>query len=60
MSVYIQNYVQYRLLIKGENNRRISGQYRLIQEERSIFWEVTVSVIAGEKSSYGHVSNCEG
>jgi len=60
MSVYRQNYVQYRVLIKGENNRTISGQYRLIQEERSIFREVTVSVIVGGKISYGHVSNCEG
>jgi len=47
-------------LIKGENNRTISGQHRLIQEERSTFWEATVSGIVGEKSSYGHASNCEG
>jgi len=29
----------------------------MIQEERSVFWEVTVSVIVKKKGSYEHVSN---
>jgi hypothetical protein len=32
---------------------------RVIHEERSIFLEVTVSVIVRKKSSYDHVSNSE-
>ena len=30
--------------------------YRVIQEERSMFWEVIISVVV-MKSSHGHVSN---
>jgi len=61
MSVYRLNYVQYRVLIKGENNRTINGQYRLTQKDRSMFWEVTVSVTVGKILHMdGHVSNCEG
>jgi hypothetical protein len=33
--------------------------YRVIEEEMSIFWEVTVSVIGRKKSSYEHVCNSE-
>jgi hypothetical protein len=33
--------------------------YRMPQEERSIFWEVTVSAILSEKSAYVHVSYSE-
>jgi hypothetical protein len=33
--------------------------YRMSHEERSIFWEVTVSVILSKKSVYVHVSYSE-
>lgn len=36
-----------------------AGLYRVIQEERSVFWEVLVSVIVRRKSLYEHVSSSE-
>lgn len=33
--------------------------YRVIHEERSVLWEVTVSVIVRKKSSYEYVCNYE-
>jgi hypothetical protein len=33
--------------------------YRVSQEERSIFWEVMISVILSKKSVYAHVSYSE-
>ena len=33
--------------------------YRVIQEKRAIFWEMIVSVVVRNKSSYEHVSNSE-
>ena len=32
-------------------------RYRVIQEERSIYWEVLLPVIVRRKISYGHASN---
>jgi hypothetical protein len=44
---------------KDSNLLSLQKMYRVIQEERAIFWEVIVSVIVREKSFYEHVSNCE-
>jgi hypothetical protein len=36
------------------------AKYRVIQEERSVFWAVTVSVIVRKKKAvYEHASECE-
>ena len=38
---------------------RDNTTYRVIPEERAIFWEVIVSEIVRGKNSYDHVSNFE-
>jgi hypothetical protein len=44
---------------KDSNLLSLLKIYRVIQEERAIFWEVTVSVIARIKCLYERVSNSE-
>jgi hypothetical protein len=44
---------------KNSNLLSLLKIYGVIQEERAIFWEVTVSVIARIKCSYERVSNSE-
>ena len=46
--------LQFKVTLPAHNS-----VYKVIQEERSVFWELTVLVIIRKNRSYDHVSNSE-